>query len=352
MFVYIDESGHTGKDSKNPDQPIFRYLAVASMYSIDLDSDGSFSSILAKNSISEIHGAENFDKIESFALDILDILEKNSISCFYSVIEKDFMVYAKLYDILFDNVENEGARFEAYQIREFRVLLLDNLIEITPVSVAHRFYEECLFAKSKADAVTVLKETCEIMLSRVHMLKDKTAITIISQAANWALNNPTELTTFHTRKIDRWTHLPHVASFLPLMNMLSNYSESKKSPIIRIMHDEQRQLEKVLVEIHKFSADPETPDILDLGENGKISLQMIKNTHFEIRDSSSSYGLQIADICLYLLGHEYDVEGKATQCPNTFRLIQYLREHVDPFELTYRLHCFELYMYNIFLNQN
>jgi len=352
LFVYIDESGHTGKDSKNQDQPIFRYLAVASLSDLDLDSCGLFGNMLTKNHISEIHGSENFDKVESFALDIKNILVKNSVSCFYSIIEKDFMAYAKLYDILFDNVENEGARFETYQIREYRVILLEIFISIVPIDVAHRFYEECLFAKSESDAMKVLEDTCRVILSRVHLLEDETAAEIISEAVNWALNNPAKLTTFHTRKIDRWTHLPHVASFLPLMNMISNYSKIQNSPIVNILHDDQQQLKKVLIEIHKFSADPETPDILDLGENGEVSLQMIKNTPFEIKDSSISYGIQIADICLYLLGHEYDVEERKEQLPNTYALLEYLRNHMEMFELTKRFHLFELYIYDTMLRKN
>jgi hypothetical protein len=103
------------------------------------------------------------------------------------------MSYAKLYDILFDNIENKGARFQTYQIRELRLFLLSNLMEIVPVEVAHSFYEECLFAKSEEKAIEALKDSCDKILSNIHLAKDERTKHIISDAVIWAKNNPSKL---------------------------------------------------------------------------------------------------------------------------------------------------------------
>lgn len=334
MFVYIDESGHTGKNSKDAAQPVFHYMAAASLKNLDLDLDGRFKKILIKNGITEIHGAVNFNKIEDYAADILRILRANSVSFFYTIIEKDCMAYAKLYDTIFDNVENKGVRFQAYQVRTFRLILLSMIIEMLPVDVAHKFYEECLFAKSESDAISVLIDTCNAILSRVYIVRDERGREIITDAAKWAINNPSALTTFNADKQDRWGHLPHIAGFLPLMSMLSSYSNKHKSQIMRITHDNQDQLHKVLNEIHRVASDPNNLKTVNLGENGTIELAEIKNTVFDLRDSATSFGLQTVDICLYVLSHRDGIEQNATDWPNANALLEYVISHTSRYLLT------------------
>ncbi len=334
MFVYIDESGHTGKNSKDPAQPVFHYMAAASLKNLDLDLDGRFKKILKQNGISEIHGAVNFNKIEDYAADILKILRSNSVSFFYTIIEKDCMAYAKLYDTIFDNVENKGVRFQAYQVRTLRLMLLGMIIEMVPVDVAHKFYEECLFSKSESDAISVLIDTCNVILSKVHMVRDERAREIIIDAAKWAIKNPSALTTFNADKQNRWAHLPHIAGFLPLMNMLSSYSNEHKSPIMRITHDNQDQLRKVLNEIHRVASDPNNLKTVNLGENGTIELTEIKNTVFDLRDSATSFGLQTVDICLYVLSHTDKIEQNSIDWPNANALLEYVVSHTSPYFLT------------------
>ncbi|WP_320129591.1 DUF3800 domain-containing protein [uncultured Sphaerochaeta sp.] len=334
MFVYIDEAGHTGKNSKDPEQPVFHYMAAASTKNLDLDIDGRFKKILIKNGISEIHGAENVDKLEAYASDLLKILSSNSVSFFYSIIEKDFMAYAKLYDTLFDNIENKGARFQAYQVRTLRLTLLGILMEILPVEIAHSFYEECLFAGTESDSKSVLIDTCKEILARIHRIKDERARQIISDAAEWAMKNPSGITTYTKSRKDRWMHLPHVAGFLPLMSMLSNYSSKHKSPIMKITHDNQDQIRKILSEIHRVASDPEVLNTLNLGENGTIELKQIKKTSFEISDSSKSFGLQTVDICLYVLSHSERIQQMSIEWPNTYNLLEYVGFHTSSYILT------------------
>ncbi len=351
MFVYIDESGHTGKNSKDPNQPIFHYMAIASTKNLDLDLDRLFRKILTENQILEIHGSKIFYKIESFASDLLKILRSNSVSCFYSIVEKDFLAYAKLYDILFDNVENKGARFQTYYDRTLRLNLLSIFMGVVSVEVAHKFYEECLFSKSEEKAIDVLKDVCNTILSRIHLVKDERAREIISDAVTWAMANPAELTTYHASKTERWTNLPQIASFLPLMNMLSNYSKKHKAPIMKITHDEQNQLKKVLTEIHQLAAGPETRATIDLGENGIIELSKIKNTTFEIKDSFKSFGLQTVDICLYVLTHDQEIEEEKIEWPKAYKLLEYIKAHTEHYVLTMEHHLLESdFLYNKVMN--
>ena len=334
MFAYIDEAGNTGKNNADLVQPVFSYMTLASKTNLDLDLDNTIRNIFIKYNISELHGAEQNGLIEFYARDILNLLRKNSVSFCTSIVEKVFLSYAKLYDTIFDNVENKGARFQTYQIRSLRLFMLSNLCGITPIKVAHNFYENCLFAKNEDQAIRVLISTCNSILENIHQLQDERSKEIIGDALTWAIDNPEAITTFNTRKIDRWRHLPHIVGFLPMMSMLSLYSRKHKSKINKIIHDEQQQVKKIISEIHRIASDPKTTNKWDLRENGFYELSKIKNTQFVIKDSTDSYGLQVVDICLYVIMHQEHILTYEYDLPNTKQLLDYIQEHNAPFLMT------------------
>lgn len=334
MFAYIDEAGNTGKNNADQMQPIFSYMTLASKTNLDLNLDNTIRNIFSKYNISELHGAEQSELIEFYASDVLKLLRKNSVSFCTSIVEKDFLSYAKLYDTIFDNVENKGARFQTYQIRPLRFFMLSNLCGITPIEVAHDFYENCLFANNEDQAIKVLINTCNSILGNISKLQDERSKEIIKDALTWAIENPKSITTFNTRKIDRWRHLPHIVGFLPMMSMLSIYSRKHKSKINKIIHDEQQQVKKVISEIHRIASDPKNANKWDLRENGSYELSEIKNTEFVIRDSTDSYGLQVVDICLYVIMHQDHILTYEYDFPNTKQLLDYIKDHNDPFLMT------------------
>jgi|GEM_PF-1951755 len=334
MFVYIDEAGNTGKNSADLIQPVFSYMTLASKTNLDLDLDSTIRNIFIKYNISELHGVEQSELIECYASDILNLLRKNSVSFFTSIVEKKILSYAKLYDTIFDNFENKGARFQTYQIRSLRLFLLSNLCGITPIEVAHNFYENCLFANNEDQAIRVLISTCNSILENIHQLQDERSKEIIKDALKWAIENPKAITTFNTRKIDRWKHLPNIVGFLPMMSMLSLYSRKHKSKINKIIHDEQQQVKKIISEIHRIASNPKTPNKWELRENGFYELSKIKNTQFVIKDSTDSYGLQVVDICLYVIMHQDHILTYENDLQNTKQLLNYIEKHNDPFFMT------------------
>lgn len=141
MFVYIDEAGNTGKNNADEKQKWFYHMALASKYNLDFDT--SLNEIKKKHSIDELHGVENSGLIESISPSLLKLLRKNCVDFCITVIEKSFLAYSKLYDTLFDNIENIGARAQFYQLRSLRLMLLCDLIQVLPENVAQKFYMEC-----------------------------------------------------------------------------------------------------------------------------------------------------------------------------------------------------------------
>jgi hypothetical protein len=334
MFAFIDESGHTGKNISDSSQPNFYTLGLISKYNPDILIKKDIDLLCNKYIIKELHGSDLGPRIEYIAPEIHNILVKLNPKFFLAEVDKKYLSYTKLYDTLFDNVENPGARWHTYQSRPFRLLLLYNFIKLVPIDIAYNFYENCLFASNENDAINVLVETCNKILELLNDTLDERSKQLISDPLKWAINNPKDITTFNTRKIDRWRHLPNVVTFLPMLDMFSRCAKSMGTKVNKIIHDEQNQMKKIFVEIHNMTTNKNAPEKWDLRENGYYYLKSIKESTFEMKESLASPGLQLVDICLYLIGHKEIILQNHRDNPNTAFLLMYIITRGNAFDFT------------------
>ena len=352
MFVFIDESGNSGQNMADKDSPFFYHLALLSKYNIDLDLNGRIKKLLKSHSLDELHGTEISNLLDELPPTILQELKDNNASFYYAEVEKSYLAYAKLYDTLFDNEENLGARWSAYQLRPLRLMLLCNFIGIVDEKIAIDFYKNCLIASSQQQANDYLNRTCKLILSETYRLKDFRTKQIIEDALNGAKNFSSDITMFEKSKQDRWRHLPHIVSFLPMLNAISVYSRKHNSKVQRIIHDEQEQVQHVITEMHSIAAQAGARGVVwDLRENGSLDFKRIPEKSFEMKDSTKSYGIQITDVCLYILTHG---EPDSFCEPHKYELYNYINKHlIDRFIFSKKMLYFEASLwYNKIMNSN
>ena len=352
MFVFIDESGNSGQNMADKDSPFFYHLALLSKYNIDLDLNGRIKKLLKSHSLDELHGTEISNLLDELSPTILQELKDNNASFYYAEVEKSYLAYAKLYDTLFDNEENLGARWSAYQLRPLRLMLLCNFIGIVDEKIAIDFYKNCLIASSQQQANDYLNRTCKLILSETYSLKDFRTKQIIEDALNGAKNFSSDITMFEKSKQDRWRHLPHIVSFLPMLNAISVYSRKHNSKVQRIIHDEQEQVQHVITEMHSIAAQAGARGVVwDLRENGSLDFKRIPEKSFEMKDSTKSYGIQITDVCLYILTH---AKPDSFCEPHKYELYNYINEHlIERFIFSKRMLYFEASLwYNKIMNSN
>lgn len=352
MFVFIDESGNSGQNMADKDSPFFYHLALLSKYNIDLDLNGRIKKLLKSHSLDELHGTEISNLLDELSPTILQELKDNNASFYYAEVEKSYLAYAKLYDTLFDNEENLGARWSAYQLRPLRLMLLCNFIGIVDEKIAIDFYKNCLIASSQQQANDYLNRTCKLILSETYRLKDFRTKQIIEDALNGAKNFSSDITMFEKSKQDRWRHLPHIVSFLPMLNAISVYSRKHNSKVQRIIHDEQEQVQHVITEMHSIAAQAGARGVVwDLRENGSLDFKRIPEKSFEMKDSTKSYGIQITDVCLYILTH---AKPDSFCEPHKYELYNYINEHlIERFIFSKRMLYFEASLwYNKIMNSN
>jgi hypothetical protein len=192
-----------------------------------------------------------------------------------------------------------------------------------------------LFSKDSKKSIEVLKLVCSTILQNILYILDLRSREIISDALNWAVKNPEELTTYNERRDNRWRHLPNMVTFLPMLDMLARISKGEKVKITKIVHDEQFQMKTNFILFHKIAADKNRPDIMNLFDNGSFLLSTLKESIFEMKSSKNSPGLQIVDICLYALTHKNHYFENKLKYPQTIELLNYIGSRLISYDLTF-----------------
>ena len=327
MFAYIDEAGHTGKNLSDPIQKEFYTLGMVSKYNIDIMFKDQFDRLCHYLHVDELHAVEMGENIEAIAEFIILVFRKASPCFSLCIVEKEYLAIAKLFDTIFDSYENIGARSHVYNVRPLRLLLLGKLCFVTPIKTAIMFYEKCLFAQDQKEANDTLIEVCNEIIDNLSMLPDQRSKELIGDALNWAKSNPSAITTYNTRREDRWKHLPNIVTFLPMLDQIARIAKRKGANVNKIIHDEQQQMRNNFLKMHQLVSDRKRPDIWDMRDNGYYLLANLKDSVFEMKSSKSSPGIQIVDICLYVFTHRDYIDIHKAELPNSFLLLAYIAMH-------------------------
>ena len=106
------------------------------------------------------------------------------------------------------------------------------------------------------------------------------------------------------RKKDRYGHLPSLFTFPALFQSISDAARDWGVKVDKIVHDRQSQFQSTLHEWHSLFEGIEPETIVHFGDT-PIQFPDIQNSKFEIGESSSSAGLQIADLVLWTFSRKF-----------------------------------------------
>jgi Protein of unknown function (DUF3800) len=98
MFAYVDETGNTGGNLFDPEQPWFITIGLMTKTNFDVLERNLFSAGGANGEI-DFHANEaGFEKIEQIALRLLIVAKKRDVRFFISRVEKLYLATTKVVD--------------------------------------------------------------------------------------------------------------------------------------------------------------------------------------------------------------------------------------------------------------
>lgn len=304
MYAYVDETGNTGNQLFDPEQPVFVTAAMMTKTNFDAVRKGDLKAIAARVGERALHANElGINRIEEIADDLLRIIKRADARFFVSRIEKRYLAAAKVFDTYFDAGENLAVPWHAYWIRPLRLVLMFKVATYILDEEIARIVWDCVTAKTEAKSKRHFLDAAEAILARAPHLPDARSREIVTQAMQWAILNPENFSTHIRDKVNRNAHSPNFVAFTNLMDGLHRASKAWNRPVREIVHDRQHQFEKTLIQWHEVFSRPELANEKPLywpGEEEAITLSKTPGSKLRIDTEENSPGLQTIDVVLWL----------------------------------------------------
>jgi hypothetical protein len=299
MFAYVDETGNTGGNLFDPEQPWFITIGLMTKANFDVLERNLFSARHANGEI-DFHANEvGFEKIEQIAPRLLIVAKKRDARFFVSRVEKRYLATAKIVDTVFDSHENKAVPWQVYKLKHLKLILLFKLAQYVLYEDMVKLFWDALMHKNAKTAAELFVEACTAILARIDNLPDKRSREIARDAFTWAIENYDRITIHSATKLVRYGHMPNMVAFTNLINGIDRQSRAWGKSVKIIKHDRQTQFERSLAFVHELYANAD-PTPIEWPSMPKDSLQKVNDSKFVVSNRSESPGIQLVDIILWL----------------------------------------------------
>ena len=209
--------------------------------------------------------------------------------------------------------------WHTYNFRALRLLLVFKIARILTIEAAMKFWGS-LTEKNRTKAYSLFLESLADLKENVSMLPDARSRELITQAIDWATENPESIYIHVNSKSVRAGHLPNMAVFPNLLEGIEKRSRLWNKSVVEIVHDRQSEFEKVLAEWHELYANA-APDVITWTGGESHRLRRLNGSKFRISASHDSPGIQVADTMLWLFRKVLDTRPIG---PNSSALMEYV----------------------------
>jgi hypothetical protein len=199
IYAYVDESGNTGKNIFDKDQPDYYTAALVTKGNFDVHYAQRVKVIAGKVGAIAIHANElGLGKLELIAGALFDLLDRAGAHFFVSRVEKRYLLATKMFDMLFDSGENAAVAWHAYNFKPLKIMLAFKLGHIINDEIARDFWT-CLLNPREAAARAALPPVCEALKARLHLLPDQGSRDVLGRGLDWVIAHP-ECVQFATER--------------------------------------------------------------------------------------------------------------------------------------------------------
>lgn len=302
MYFYIDESGHSGTNLFDQQQPYLYYGIISSP--LDLDALAKQDILNLKNilSVNELHANKLGNKeLIKIITDLEKIYRTYNIKFdLCRVNKKDFAIIS-FFDQIFDQGINPTVPWTYYwtPLRYHLLLFVSKLFDDALIKQAWETRINTNAEKAQQNLVSI----CQILLDRVTYITDKRIAEIIADAITWAMKKPEKIhyNVFNKKNILEIS--PNIISFQSVLFLICHRIKESGINATKIIVDIQSEfnrtqdwLTKLYQKISKNTNEP-----LQIGPHmPSMDLENMPAINIEKKSSENSVGLQLVDIHLWI----------------------------------------------------
>jgi len=298
MYFFVDESGHTGTNLFDENQPILNYGVLSAKTNLDVLAAPKVRAARKKLGVKRLHANEiGFGGLVQIVDELAEIQKKYSPRFdLYRVAKPDHAIIC-FFDQVFDQGMNPAVGWIGYWT-PMRYVYLGKLAFLFDDDLARRAWEARI-QLNDAKAESELKSICGELLGRVHVLPDERSRQVIGDALRWAKDHPEKIHYNCKTKKEVLTITPNIIGFQFVMHGIAGRTKNPDHAK-RIVVDRQSQFnkaQKALAEFYDGARDvpwlvgPGLPE-MDLSNIPRAPLSFVAGT--------DSVGLELVDVYLWL----------------------------------------------------
>jgi hypothetical protein len=332
MHFYIDESGHTGLNLFDPEQPRLYYGCLSSQANLDEAALDRLTHMRGMVGAPRLHANELGNAgLGKIARELADLQRSYGLQfSIYSVSKPDHAVIC-FFDQVFDSGMNPAITWSGYW-SPLRYLLLIKLAALFDEQLAQMAWEARIeLNASRAEALLV--QVCDALIPRVKLLPDQRSRTLIGDTLTWAREHPSELSYNVADRKSILQVAPNIVGFQLVMMGIARRIVDAGLPASRIVVDRQSQFnkaQKTLADFYasaamkgvKFEAPPGMP---------QLDLASMPTVPIEVSGGNMSAGLEITDVYLWIFKRLMEGGGVSEQLAP---LVHQVLPHVETDEVS------------------
>lgn len=318
IFVYTDESGNTGQNIFDSSQPYFYTASLISEIDLDTNIFTEFDEWKSILDVTELHGNElGYYRLEKISDKIKDFLLRNNLIFIFTRIEKEHISSMKLVDTILDSGLNMAVSPLHYSHRYFRLSMALAIDFFLSPKNRKKFWD----VYNKVDHKGLQDILSNLIWNIDRKLKDPRQKQLLLDALNWAMKYPEKVLDYRRDNLDT----PNMVAFGLIIQGLHRFLQRSGGRVKKFIHDEQSQFAKYMKFMYT-SFKELSISMDDFSWITDIEPIDLYDCKLEFKSSSSSFGLQIVDICLWLVKRYFVDKDLSSSLNNCTLLLNYLKE--------------------------
>ncbi len=314
MYFHVDESGNTGNNLFDPNQPRLSYGVLSSATNVDLLGVKLHKEMLRESGAETLHANElGLEKLSAIAPLLFALQKKMRFDFDYYHIDKPAYALVIFFDAVFDAGLNEAVKWESYWT-PMRYLLIHKLTVLFDEHLLKEAWRLCIAKQIEKEEKEVVALLTELKERVERSALDARSIEVICDAFKYGIAHPLSL---DFGMPDQKLISPNAVCFqFVVAAMATRLRKKKRKDASSIIVDRQTQFNKAQIGTHynlKRISDALNKD-KSLDKRHFLSHPLYHNmepdviTHrgmpakdIVIANSSNSIGLQVVDIYLWIV---------------------------------------------------
>jgi hypothetical protein len=300
MYFYVDESGHTGPNIFDEQQPMLYYGSLSSRINLDLVARTRLEGLRSRLGVSRLHANDLGNAgLAAIGADLHEIQRRFDLRFdVFRVAKPDHAVIC-FFDQVFDQAMNPAMTWTGYWT-PLRYMLLIKVAMLFDEDLAKQAWAARIDIDARRAGESLIN-VCDGLLRRLDMLPDPRSRQLVGDVLTWARNHPADISYNVSDKKAMLQVTPNIIGFQLVMLRVAAMIKKSGRQAAKIIVDRQSQFNKSQRTLAEFYASAADKRLEFVGGPGMpvLNFKSMPTIPIEFSGGDASPGLELADIYLW-----------------------------------------------------